>query len=73
MTKKRIDYSGKKVNIGIDVHKKTYSICCVLENQVVKIESCFIRITTNAIWEGLNFHLDSHNIECAPCCAEDIF
>ena len=36
MTKKRIDYFGKKVNIGIDIHKKTYSICCVLENQVVK-------------------------------------
>lgn len=36
MTKKRIDYSGKKVNVGIDVHKKTYSIYCECEGQVVK-------------------------------------
>ena len=34
--KKRIDYSGKKVNVGIDVHKKTYSVCCECEGQVVK-------------------------------------
>lgn len=36
MTRKRIDYSGKKVNVGIDVHKKTYSIYCVCEGQMVK-------------------------------------
>ena len=34
--RQRIDYSGKKVNIGIDVHKKTYSVCCECEGQVVK-------------------------------------
>lgn len=36
MNRKRIDYSGQKVNVGIDVHKKTYSVCCLWEGQIVK-------------------------------------
>lgn len=36
MTRKSIDYSGKKVNVGIDVHKKTYSVYCICEGQMVK-------------------------------------
>lgn len=31
----RIDYSGKKVSIGMDVHKKTYTVTCVVEREVV--------------------------------------
>ena len=34
--KDRIDYNGKKVYIGIDVHRKTYAVCCRCEGQVVK-------------------------------------
>jgi transposase len=36
MTRKSINYSGKKVNVGIDVHKKTYSVYCTCEGQMVK-------------------------------------
>ncbi len=36
MTKVRIDYRGKKVYVGIDVHKKTYAIYCLCEGQMVK-------------------------------------
>ena len=36
MTKTRIDYQGKEVHVGIDVHKKTYAIYCLYEGQLVK-------------------------------------
>jgi transposase len=32
----KMDYSGKDVYIGIDVHKRTYSVSCVCEGQLVK-------------------------------------
>jgi transposase len=34
--KKRIDYTGKKVNVGIDVHKKKYAVCCRCEKEEIK-------------------------------------
>lgn len=30
------DYTGKTIYLGIDVHKKTYSVTAVLDNQVIK-------------------------------------
>jgi transposase len=30
------DYTGKTVFVGIDVHKKTYSVACICENTIVK-------------------------------------
>jgi len=36
MTKNRINYRGKKVHVGIDVHKKTYAVYCLCEGQLVK-------------------------------------
>ena len=36
MTKNRIDYEGREVHVGIDVHKKTYAIYCLCEGQMVK-------------------------------------
>jgi transposase len=36
MTKNRIEYQGKEVYIGVDVHKKTYAIYCLCEGQMVK-------------------------------------
>lgn len=33
---KRISYEGEKVSIGIDVHKKHYTVTCVVESTVVK-------------------------------------
>jgi transposase len=31
-----IDYTGKIVFVGIDVHKKTYAVTCICDNVVVK-------------------------------------
>ena len=36
MTENRIDYEGKEVHVGIDVHKKTYSVYCLCEGQLLK-------------------------------------
>ena len=33
---KRISYSGEKVSIGIDVHKKHYTVSCMVEGEVVQ-------------------------------------
>lgn len=34
--KQRVNYSGQDVYIGIDVHKRTYSVSCVCEGTLVK-------------------------------------
>ena len=31
-----IDYSGKKVFVGMDVHKKTYAIAAISDGEIVK-------------------------------------
>jgi transposase len=36
MTKNRVDYQGKKIYVGIDVHKKTYAVYCLCEGQLAK-------------------------------------
>jgi len=36
MTKNRIDYQGKEVYVGIDVHKKTFSVYCLCDGQLAK-------------------------------------
>ncbi len=36
MASTRISYCGKKVYIGIDVHKETYSVTCIFDQIVVK-------------------------------------
>ncbi len=35
-TSLKISYQGKKVFVGIDVHKRTYSVVAVVEGMVVK-------------------------------------
>ena len=32
----KIDYQGKKVFVGIDVHKRSYSVVAAMEGMVVK-------------------------------------
>lgn len=32
----KYNYTGKKVYIGIDVHKKTYACACICEGEIVK-------------------------------------
>ena len=36
MAKEKISYHGRKVYVGIDVHKETYSVTCICEKVVVK-------------------------------------
>jgi transposase len=48
MTKNRIDYKGKKIYVGIDVHKKTYSVYCLCEGQLVK-KATVSAITTTLV------------------------
>ena len=36
MSERRISYKGKEVFIGIDVHKRTYTVTCVSEGIVAK-------------------------------------
>lgn len=48
------DYSGQKVFIGIDVHKKTYSVTAVMDQQVVKKD------TIPASPEGLLVYLKKY-------------
>ena len=36
MKNQKIDYTGKKVYVGIDVHKRTYSITAICESEVTK-------------------------------------
>ena len=31
------DYSGKKVFVGIDVHKRTYAVSCIIEGALVHL------------------------------------
>jgi transposase len=45
------DYSGKTIFIGIDVHKKTYSVYCVLESQ--KLKSWTMNASPEALVEQL--------------------
>lgn len=47
MNSERISYAGKKVFIGIDVHRHTYSVACVCEGELVR------RCTMAAIPEEL--------------------
>lgn len=48
------DYTGKIVYVGIDVHKKTYSVTCLSENVIVK------RDTLKAAPEILVNYLEKH-------------
>ena len=49
--KKKCDFTGKKLFVGIDVHKKTYSVAVVSEGELVK------RDTMQAIPEKLTTYL----------------
>lgn len=63
MTRKSIDYSGKKVNVGIDVHKKTYSVYCTCEGQMVKRAT--VVAEPERLGEFLNYHFAGADIYSA--------
>lgn len=54
MNSVRMTYTGKKVYVGIDVHKKTYSVTAICEGEIVK------RDTMRAEPEGLIRYLKKH-------------
>ncbi len=58
--RKRIDYSGKIVNVGIDVHKKSYSIVCRCEKQEVK--KATIPASPDELVKFLEFHFSGAKI-----------
>ena len=53
-TSKNFNYTGKTVYIGIDVHKKTYSVTAICDEIVVK------RVTMKAYPEDLILYLKKH-------------
>ena len=36
MTEQRRSYAGECVDVGVDVHKETYTVTCVCHKQIVK-------------------------------------
>ncbi|MEM7175091.1 MAG: IS110 family transposase [Chlamydiota bacterium] len=52
--KNKHDYTGKKIFVGIDVHKKTYSVAIVFEGELVK------RVTMQAVPEKLTAYLKKY-------------
>jgi hypothetical protein len=36
MAEQRISYTGERIDIGIDVHKETYTVTCLCQRQMVK-------------------------------------
>jgi len=54
MNKVKMTYAGKKVYVGMDVHKKTYSVTAICEGEIVK------RDTMRADAQGLIRYLKKH-------------
>jgi transposase len=36
MAEQRISYTGERIDVGIDVHKETYTVTCLWQRQMVK-------------------------------------
>ena len=36
MAEPRISYTGERIDVGIDVHKETYTVTCLCQRQMVK-------------------------------------
>jgi transposase len=36
MAEQRISYTGARIDVGIDVHKETYTVTCLCQRQIVK-------------------------------------
>src|SRR5215218_6875913 len=36
MAEQRISYTGERIDVGIDVHKETYTVTCLCQRQMVK-------------------------------------
>lgn len=46
------DYTGKTLFVGLDVHKKTYSVTCICEDEIVKRDT--LKATSKCLIEYLN-------------------
>lgn len=60
---KQIDYKGKIIFVGIDVHKKTYSVTCISEGIVVKKAS--LKGTSEELIKFLKNHFQGAIINSA--------
>ena len=58
-----IDYTGKIVSMGVDVHKKSYSVACVCEGQVVKRDR--IKATHQGLLDYMNKYFSGAAITSA--------
>jgi hypothetical protein len=36
MAEQRMAYTGERIDVGIDVHKETYTVTCLCQRQIVK-------------------------------------
>lgn len=61
--KNRHDYKGKTIFIGIDVHKKTYSVSAVCDNQLVKRDT--MPAYPNKLVDYLNKYFSGAKIKSA--------
>ena len=57
------NYTGKTVYVGIDVHKKTYSVVCICENEIVKRDS--LAASSERLVEYLHKYFPDAKIETA--------
>lgn len=63
MNKKIISYSGKNVYVGIDVHKETYSVTCIVDKQIVK--KATVKAEPNVFAQSLKEWFDGATIRSA--------
>lgn len=60
---KMISYSGKDVYVGIDVHKETYSVTCIVDKQIVK--KATVKAEPNTFAKSLKNWFEGANIYSA--------
>lgn len=63
MNKERINYSNKEVFIGIDVHRKSYNVCCLCNGELV--QRCHMHAKPEMLVEFINKHFREANIHTA--------
>lgn len=62
-TKRKMTYAGKEVYVGMDVHKKTYSVTVICEGEIVKRDT--MRADPEGVARYLTRHFEGANIHSA--------
>ena len=63
------DYTRKTVYIGIDVHKKTYAVTAICENEVVKRDT-LVAYPQQLLMTALHWAIKRDHVECARVLLE---